>query len=77
MVCLCLCPCNNVRRLPGEPTGGREEGEGFDGGEGAGGVKHIERRGSSCRPLRAQTCDCCLSLRGQKGVDVVKGRRQS
>lgn len=46
------------------------------GGE-EGDVKHIEGEKSSCWPLKAQTCDCCLYLEEQKGVDVVKGRRQS
>lgn len=39
-------------------------------------MKHIEGEESSCWPLKAQTCDCCLYLEEQKGMDVVKGRRQ-
>lgn len=46
------------------------------GGE-EGDVKHIEGVKSSCWALEAQTCDCCLYLEEQKGIDVVKGRRQS
>lgn len=46
------------------------------GGE-EGDVKHIEGEKSSCWALNAQTCDCCLYLEEQKGIDVVKGRRQS
>lgn len=44
---------------------------------GGGLARHIEGEESSCRALRTQTCDCCLYLREQKGVDVVKGKRQS
>lgn len=48
------------------------------GGE-EGDVEHIYicRERSSCWALKAQTCDCCLYLDEQKGMDVVKGRRQS
>lgn len=46
------------------------------GGE-EGDVEHIEGEKSSCWALKAQTCDCCLYLEEQKGIDVVKGRRQS
>ena len=57
-------------RLESPPEGmlpGGEEGD----------VKHIEGVKSSCWALEAQTCDCCLYLEEQKGIDVVKGRRQS
>lgn len=40
-------------------------------------MEHIEGEKSSCWALKAQTCDCCLYLEEQKGIDVVKGRRQS
>lgn len=42
-----------------------------------GDVEHIEGEKSSCWALKAQTCDCCLYLEEQKGMDAVKGRRQS
>lgn len=57
-------------RLESPPEGmlpGGEEGD----------VEHIEGEKSSCWALKAQTCDCCLYLEEQKGIDVVKGRRQS
>lgn len=46
------------------------------GGE-EGDVKHVEGEKSSCWALKALTCDCCLYLEEQKGIDVVKGTRQS
>lgn len=41
-----------------------------------GDMKNIEADKSSCRALKSQTCHCCLYLSEQKGIDVVKGRRQ-
>lgn len=70
MVCLCLCPCNNVRGLmPGEPTGGNAAWWW------GGGCEAYREREEQL--LGVQTCDCCLYLEEQKGIDVVKGRRQS
>lgn len=46
------------------------------GGE-EGDVRPIAAEKSSCWALKAQTCDCCLYLEEQKGIDVIKGRRQS
>lgn len=78
MFCLCLCPHDNVR---GPDALRRASVEGIQPGGSEGDVKHTEgeQKGkrSSCGPRKTQTCDCCLYLEGQKGVNFVKGRRQS
>lgn len=45
------------------------------GDEGQGSIQKARR--AAAGRFKAQTCDCCLYLEEQKGIDVVKGRRQS